>query len=65
MLRKLIVGKLVMVPVREGRKGAFDCGEASLGRLLKGLAGFPHTVASPPGFDHFLSRDYTLEIDAA
>jgi len=42
MLRKLLVGKLVMKPVRVGRKGAFDfSGEASLGRLLSGLVGFP------------------------
>ena len=52
ILRKLLVGKLAMTPVREGRKGAFDFrGEASRGRLLTGLAGFPHTVASPPGFE--------------
>lgn len=50
MLRKVLVGKLVMQPVRVGRKGAFDfTGMASLGKLITGLAGFPHTVASPPG----------------
>ena len=48
MLRKLLVGKLAMTPLRVGRKGAFDFrGEASLGRLITGLAGFPRTVASP------------------
>ena len=42
-----------MTPVRVGRKGEFDFrGEASLGRLITGLAGFPHTVASPPGFEN-------------
>jgi site-specific DNA recombinase len=52
MLRKLLVGKLAMMPVRVGRKGAFDfTGEASLGRLITGLAGFPQAVASPPGFE--------------
>lgn len=53
-----------MKPVWVGQ-GAFEfSGEASLGRLLSGLAGFPHTVASPPGFDHFSRRDYLLKITA-
>ena len=52
MLRKVLVGKLVMEPVRVGRKGAFNfSGEASLGKLITALAGFPQAVASPPGFE--------------
>jgi hypothetical protein len=56
MLRKLLVGKLAMTPGRVGRKGTFDFGgEASLGRLLSGVAGLPQAVASPRGTTPFHS----------
>ncbi|MCA1838504.1 MAG: hypothetical protein LC674_07125, partial [Actinobacteria bacterium] len=42
IIRKLLVGKLAMNPVRVGRAGAYDfTGAASLAGLLTGTSGLP------------------------
>jgi hypothetical protein len=62
ILGKLIVGRLVFTPRREGSVGYYDfAGQGSLTRLLAGVV-FPndrsHSVVTPAGFDGL----WTLEL---
>ena len=53
-LRKVLTGPIEFTPVVQGRrKGYRFKGEASIGKLLSGVADLPTSLASPTGFNPF------------